>query len=75
MSDRMKALGLDGLSRDELFALAQDIWDELRTVEESRPLTAEEETLIDARLAAAEANPNPGSSWEEVKARLLGRTQ
>jgi putative addiction module component (TIGR02574 family) len=75
MSDRMKALGLDGLSRDELFALAQDIWDELRTAEESRPLTAEEEALIDARLASAEANPDSGSPWEAVKARLLGRSQ
>lgn len=75
MSDRMKALGLDGLSRDELFALAQDIWDELRAVEESRPLTAEEEALIDARLEAAEANPEAGSPWEVVKARLLGRSQ
>jgi len=73
MSERMKALGLDGLSRDELYALVQDIWDELRTAEESRPLTTTEETLIDARLAAAEASPETGSPWEEVKDRLLRR--
>jgi putative addiction module component (TIGR02574 family) len=74
MSDRMKARGLSELSRDELYALVQDIWDELLAVEETRPLTSDEEALIDSRLAAAEANPDAGSPWEEVKARLLGRS-
>jgi putative addiction module component (TIGR02574 family) len=75
MSDRMMALGLDGLSRDELYELVQEIWDELHKDEETRPLTATEEALIDARLESAEANPEAGSPWEEVKARLLGRSQ
>lgn len=74
MSDRMKQLGLDGLNREELYELVQEIWDELQQAEQSRPLTAAEEELIDARLTAADANPQAGSSWEEVKARLLGRS-
>lgn len=74
MSDRMKELGLDGLNREELYELVQEIWDELQQAEQSRPLTAAEEELIDARLTAADANPQAGSSWEEVKARLLGRS-
>jgi putative addiction module component (TIGR02574 family) len=72
MSMTMKSLGLDRLSHDELFQLVQDIWDELGSVEQSRPLTPTEEALIDERLAAAEANPSAGSPWGEVKARLLG---
>jgi putative addiction module component (TIGR02574 family) len=72
MSTAMKSLGLDRLSREELFQLVQDIWDELGTAEDVRPLTPTEESLIDERLAAAEANSKAGSSWDEVKARLLG---
>jgi putative addiction module component (TIGR02574 family) len=29
---------------------------------------------LDRRLAAYEANPTAGSTWEEVKARLLGQS-
>jgi putative addiction module component (TIGR02574 family) len=36
-------------------------------------LTEEEKARLDARLAEYEKNPNEGSSWEEVEARL--RTQ
>ncbi len=33
-------------------------------------LTAEEKAMLDARLTEYEKNPNEGSSWEEVEARL-----
>lgn len=36
-------------------------------------LTADEKAMLDARLAQYENNPDEGSSWEEVEARL--RTQ
>ena len=34
-------------------------------------LTEEEKAMLDARLAEHEKNPEAGSSWEEVAARLL----
>ena len=37
------------------------------------PLTDEERTLLEARLAAYEREPNAGSSWEEVEARIQSR--
>lgn len=37
------------------------------------PLTDDEKTLLEARLAAYEKEPDEGSSWEEVDARILSR--
>lgn len=37
------------------------------------PLTDAEKALLDARLAAYEKDPDPGSSWEEVEARIRAR--
>lgn len=39
-------------------------------------LTEDEKRLLEQRLAAIDQNPNAGSSWEEVEARIrakLGR--
>ena len=37
------------------------------------PLTNAEKVLLDARLAAYEKDPDAGSSWGEVEARLRSR--
>ena len=37
------------------------------------PLTNAEKALLDARLAAYEKDPDAGSSWAEVEARILAR--
>ena len=37
------------------------------------PLTEAEKELLDARLAAYEKDPDAGSSWEEVEARIRAR--
>jgi putative addiction module component (TIGR02574 family) len=34
------------------------------------PLTAQEKAILDARLAAYERDPDAGSSWAELEARL-----
>jgi putative addiction module component (TIGR02574 family) len=39
----------------------------------SEPLTAAEQALLDARLAAYAKDPDAGSSWEEVESRLRDR--
>jgi putative addiction module component (TIGR02574 family) len=36
-------------------------------------LTADEKSLLEARLAAYEKEPDAGSSWEEVEARIQSR--
>jgi putative addiction module component (TIGR02574 family) len=39
----------------------------------NEPLTNTEKALLDARLAAYEKDPDAGSSWEEVEARVRAR--
>ena len=39
----------------------------------NEPLTDTEKALLDARLAAYEKDPDAGSSWEEVEARIRAR--
>ncbi len=38
--------------------------------EADHQLTAENKKILDSRLAAHEANPSSGASWEEVKSRV-----
>jgi putative addiction module component (TIGR02574 family) len=42
-------------------------------LDEDDPLTAGEKALLNARLAAYEKDPDAGSSWEEVEARIRAR--
>jgi putative addiction module component (TIGR02574 family) len=37
------------------------------------PLTEAEKSLLEVRLAAHEREPDAGSSWEEVEARIQSR--
>ena len=37
------------------------------------PLTGAEKAILDARLAAYENDPDTGSSWAEVEARIRSR--
>jgi hypothetical protein len=58
--------------RDELrlrlLELDREIW-----TDSSDPLTDSEKALLDARLAAYRKDPDAGSSWEDVEARLLAK--
>ncbi len=42
-------------------------------LDDEEPLTDAEKALLDARLAAYEKDPDIGSSWAEVEARLRAR--
>ena len=51
--------------RRKLIELDDDEW-----LDADDPLTDEEKTLLEARLAAYEKDPDIGSSWDEVEAVL-----
>jgi putative addiction module component (TIGR02574 family) len=59
------------LSPSERLMLVQDLWDSLS--EEDIPLTSEQKDELDRRKAAYQANPSSGSSWEDVKRRIIER--
>jgi putative addiction module component (TIGR02574 family) len=70
----MKKISLsDVLELDvpERIKLAQAIWDTIAEVPEAIPFTDSERREIDRRLDAYMKDPNAGSPWPEVRARLL----
>ena len=74
MSSTMTALGIDRMSIDDRLRLVGEIWDSIAAEADALPLTDAEKEMIDRRLADMEANPDAGSSWEEVKARLQSKS-
>ena len=72
MSPLLKSLGIDQLSVAERILLVEEIWDSIAAEEEASPLTAAQRQDLQRRIAAYEADPKAGSSWDEVKARLQG---
>jgi len=70
VSPTLKELGIDRWSVAERILLAEAIWDSIPVDEEQHPLTDAQSADLQRRLAAFEADPNAGSTWEEVKARL-----
>jgi putative addiction module component (TIGR02574 family) len=73
MSPTLKALGIDQLSVAQRILLVEEIWDSIADEEAEIPLTEAQRQDLQRRIAAYEANPMAGSSWEEVKARLRGQ--
>jgi putative addiction module component (TIGR02574 family) len=73
MSPTLKVLGIDQLSVAQRILLVEEIWDSIATTEEEIPLTEAQKQDLQRRIAAHEANPKAGSSWEGVKSRLRGK--
>jgi putative addiction module component (TIGR02574 family) len=62
-----EALALPAADR---LRLVQRLWDSLRADPEALPLSAEQLQALDRRAAEMEADPQLGSPWEAVKARV-----
>ncbi len=61
------------LTPAERLELIEDVWDSIPNTLESLPLNDEIKSELERRLADHRRNPTAGSSWEDVKARLLER--
>ena len=61
------------LSVSERILMVEAIWDSIAESDEQVELSAETKQLLDERLETHKNNPNEGSSWDEVKARIKGR--
>jgi putative addiction module component (TIGR02574 family) len=66
-----KSLGIDRLSLAEHILLVEDIWDSIAAEAEALEVPQSHKDELDRRLAACDANPHAGSTWEDVKTRLL----
>ena len=57
----------------ERIQLVQEIWDSIITTPESVPLTNSQSQELDRRLEVYEQDPTSGTSWEEVKQRIMNK--
>ena len=57
----------------ERLQLVQDIWESIAAAPEALELTDDDKRLIDERLEACRRNPQAGSPWPEVRARIAAR--
>lgn len=73
MKSKFKSMGIHKLSLAERLVLVEDIWDSIAAEEPEVELSDAMNRELDRRIAAANANPDAGSSWDEVKARLRSR--
>jgi len=67
------AVELSRLSPAEKLRLIESIWDDLASDPSAVPVEDWHKAELDRREAAAEASPDAGSSWEEVRGRIVGR--
>lgn len=74
MEVSIKTLGIDRLALADRLLLVEELWDSIAEEAGQLPLTEAQRTDLQRRLAAYEANPKSGSSWDAVKMRLQGRT-
>ncbi|HEX9941988.1 MAG TPA: addiction module protein [Thermoanaerobaculia bacterium] len=58
------------LSVPERIELVEAIWDTVASELDELPLSESHRAELDRRLADLEENPDAGSPWEEVRARL-----
>jgi putative addiction module component (TIGR02574 family) len=65
MSSTLKSFGIDQLTVAQRILLAEEIWDSIPDEPDAVPLTDTQRKDLERRLAAYEANPQGGSSWEK----------
>ena len=58
----------------ERLKLVEAIWDSIAEAPEALALTDAQRAELDRRIEEYEKNPDEGSPWPEVKARILKRS-
>ena len=62
---------IQDLSDTEKVILAQELWDSVVVNQQALDVTQEQIAELDERLSQFETDKKPGSSWLDVKARIL----
>lgn len=63
---------LQRLSPADKLMLVTELWDDLAAHPEDVPVAPEWIAELDRRMEAYRQDPTQGTTWEDVKARLLG---
>lgn len=72
MSATLQTLGIDKLTITERLAILDDLWENIAAEPDQIPLLESQRDDLQRRLNAIDADPERGSSWEDVKSRLTG---
>lgn len=73
MTVAIQALNIQKLSVEERLELIDVLWESITDRDALFKLTEEEKQELDRRVADAEAHPETGMTWEEVRDRLRKR--
>ncbi len=60
------------LSNSEKLALVSELWDELSANPADVPVSPEQIAELDRRMAEYRKDPSQVTTWQEIKARILG---
>lgn len=66
----IESLGIDRLAVADRFRLLDEIWLSIAAEKEPVEIPAWHKEVLNERLTQFDADPEAGSSWEDVEARL-----
>ena len=75
MPPTLQQLGIDTLSPEDRFALAQALWDSVNEYLDGQPISPTVRAELERRVALADADPSRGVPWDEVRAAAKARWQ
>ena len=75
MPPTLQQLGIDTLSPEDRFALAQALWDSVNDELGEQPISLAVQAELERRVALADADPSRGVPWQEVRAAARARWQ
>ncbi len=65
--------GFDDAPNEQRIAFVQELWDRIAAHPNQVPLPPEHQRILEERLAAYRADPQPGRAWSEVRDELLAK--
>jgi putative addiction module component (TIGR02574 family) len=71
MEDERSLYTTGDMRKTERILIVEEIWDNIAAEQESSAVTEAQRDELDRRIASHHASPNEGSSWEEIKRRLM----
>ena len=63
-------IDIQELSQSERILLAEELWDSIAENQDTIEVTAAQKRILKERLAAYQASPGEGSSWEDVNKEM-----
>ena len=63
-------IDIQELSQSERILLAEQLWDSFTDNQDTLEVTDAQMKILQQRLAAYQASPNEGTSWEQVKKEM-----